>query len=44
MTFLVQFGDPDNALDPLPFMEKVRVTCSSIDQIEKIECREAPAQ
>jgi len=44
ITFLAQFGDPDNALDPLPFMEQVRVTCSSIDQIEKIECREAPAQ
>jgi hypothetical protein len=44
MSFLVQFGDPANLLDPLPFMERVRVTCSSIDQIEKIECREVAAQ
>jgi hypothetical protein len=44
MTFVVRFGDPDNALDPLPFTERVRVTCGPIDQIEPIECTETLEQ
>jgi hypothetical protein len=39
-TFIVQFGDRDNALDPLPFTERVRVTCAPIERIDTIQCRE----
>ena len=44
ITFLVQFGDRDNALDPLPFTERVRVTCAPIDRIDTMQCREEPAR
>lgn len=44
MSFLVQFGDPDNALDPLTFTERVRVTCSPTGQIQRLQCHEARAQ
>jgi hypothetical protein len=40
ISFTVQYGDPDNANDPLPFSELVLVTCAPIDRIEQLECRE----
>ncbi len=43
ITFMVQFGARDNALDPLPFTERVRVTCAPIDRVDTIQCREEPA-
>jgi hypothetical protein len=40
LSFTVRFGDSDNANDPLPFSELVRVNCEPIDQIEQVQCRE----
>jgi len=36
----VQYGDPDNVNDPLPFSQLVDVTCAPIDNIEKLSCIE----
>jgi len=41
ITFTVQYGDPDNASDPLPFMERVRVTCSPISPPVRLHCHES---
>lgn len=41
ITFTVQYGDPDNASDPLPFMERVRVTCSPISPPVRLRCHES---
>jgi hypothetical protein len=38
--FIVRFGDPQNANDPLPFSERIQVTCGPIGAIEQIQCRE----
>jgi hypothetical protein len=40
VSFRVLFGDPDNANDPLPFTERVTVTCGPTDRIDRLECRE----
>jgi hypothetical protein len=40
LSFTVRFGDSDNANDPLPFSELVRVSCEPIEQIEQVQCRE----
>ena len=43
MTFLVGFGDPGNARDPLPFSERVLVTCAPLAPAAGIQCRETRA-
>lgn len=40
LSFHVRYGDPDNALDPLPFKEDIIVTCARIDRIERLQCSE----
>ena len=40
LSFTVRFGGSDNANDPLPFSQLVRVSCEPIDQIEQVQCRE----
>ena len=40
MSFVVRFGDPDNARDPLPFTERVLVRCAPIDIAEQLQCTE----
>jgi hypothetical protein len=40
LSFTVRFGETDNANDPLPFSELVRVTCQLTDRIEQVRCRE----
>lgn len=40
LSFTVRFGDSDNANDPLPFSELVRVSCELTDQAEQVPCRE----
>jgi|ERR1051326_9127813 hypothetical protein len=42
MLFTVQYGDPQNANDPVPFSERVRVTCAPIDSFEQLTCSESP--
>ena len=44
LSFTVRFGDTDNANDPLPFSELVRVNCEVADQIERAQCREQPSR
>ncbi|PYS52903.1 MAG: hypothetical protein DMG13_14785 [Acidobacteria bacterium] len=40
ISFTVRYGDPDNANDPLPFTQRVVVTCAPIDPVEQLRCRE----
>jgi hypothetical protein len=40
LRFEVRFGDPDNAGDPLPFTERVRVDCAPLQPVERIQCSE----
>jgi hypothetical protein len=40
ISFRVQYGEPDNARDPLPFSEMIMVTCAPIDNIETLKCVE----
>jgi hypothetical protein len=44
ISFAVRFGDLDNASDPLPFTETVRVSCAPMDRIDKIQCVERPSE
>jgi hypothetical protein len=44
LSFDVRFGNPDNYQDPLPFSEKVRVTCSPIDSFAALRCSEETAR
>jgi hypothetical protein len=44
VSFHVRYGDPDNANDPLPFGERVAVTCGPIDRIDRLRCREVGAR
>ena len=39
-SFTVRYGDPENANDPLPFTQMVRVTCSPFDSLEQLRCSE----
>ena len=41
-SFTVRYGDPENANDPLPFTQMVRVTCSPYDSLQQLRCNEAP--
>jgi hypothetical protein len=38
--FNVQYGDPDNDRDPLPFKQLVHVTCSPLTSVQQIRCTE----
>jgi hypothetical protein len=41
LSFVVRYGDPGNAADPLPFSQQVLVTCASIDTPVALRCHEA---
>lgn len=40
ISFEADFGDPQNANDPLPFSEQVHVTCGPMMPVEAIRCTE----
>ena len=40
IVFTVQYGDPENGNDPVPFSERVRVICSPIDSLDELTCVE----
>jgi hypothetical protein len=40
ISFVVRFGDRENANDPLPFSETALVRCAPIDRIEQLQCFE----
>jgi hypothetical protein len=42
IVFAVQYGDSENANDPVPFSERVRVTCAPIDSLDQLTCAERP--
>jgi len=42
IAFTVQYGDPENGNDPVPFSERVRVICSPIDSLDQLTCVERP--
>ena len=42
LSFTVRYGDTDNARDPLPFSQQVRLTCDLTDRLDQIRCRERP--
>jgi hypothetical protein len=44
LSFTVRFGDPESALDPLPFTQNVRVTCKPLAPLEQIRCEEVAAR
>ena len=41
VSFNVRYGEPDNANDPVPFTQRVLVTCSPINQTERLQCKES---
>lgn len=43
LSFVVRFGDPDNAHDPVPFSQRVDVRCSPL-RFADINCRESAAR
>jgi hypothetical protein len=38
--FNVQYGDPENNNDPLPFKQSVHVTCGPLNSVQQIRCTE----
>lgn len=40
LSFEARFGDPENRQDPLPFSQRVSVTCAPIDDPPQLQCRE----